>query len=121
MIGILLALQRVGGQGIAHLQQKYESVLGPLEDQLKSIPTDIQSQYVLQAELTLGSIPEMIPVYERTFHDLLLRYELLQLDEQIQTLELSKDLSESERLKKINELFKRKHTLIHSLSTGTFS
>jgi len=121
ILGILLALK--SSDHWSKLKERYESVLGSLEERLKEIPVDIQSQYILQTELMLGPLPEMLAVYEHTFHDLLVRYELMSLDEEKQKLDL--ELAEGSQneaiLQRINELSKRKHVLIHQLSTGAFT
>jgi hypothetical protein len=85
---------------------------------LQEFPDDIKLQYVFQTEQLLGNLPEALPMYERTLHDLLIRYELGMIEGEKQQLdrELVHDPENREVLQKVHELLKRKHALIHDLN-----
>ncbi len=103
IIGILLALK-----------QDHEK----FADKIAIIPDDIKAQYIFQAEQSLGILPEALPLYERTLHDLLIRYELGMIEAEKQQLdrELVHDPANREVLQKVHELLTRKHALIHDLN-----
>jgi DNA primase len=103
IIGILLALKKDDVR---------------FTEKMASIPDDVKSQYVFQTEQLLGILPEALPMYERTLHDLLIRYELAMIEGEKQQLdrELVHDPENREVLQKVHELLKRKHALIHDLN-----
>lgn len=103
IIGILLALKKDHDK---------------FADKIAIIPDDIKAQYIFQAEQSLGILPEALPLYERTLHDLLIRYEMTMIEEEKQQLdrELVHDPENREVLQKVHELLTRKHALIHDLN-----
>ncbi len=103
IIGILLALK-----------QDHEK----FTDKIAMIPEDVKAQYVFQTEQLLGILPDALPMYERTLHDLLIRYEMTMIEEEKQQLdrELVHDPENREVLQKVHELLTRKHALIHDLN-----
>lgn len=103
IIGILLALKKD--------HEKFT-------EKMLMIPEEMKAQYIFQTEQALGNLPEALPVYERTLHDLIIRYEMVIIEEEKQQLdkELVHDPENREVLQKVNELLKRKHALINDLN-----
>lgn len=87
------------------------------DEKIALIPQDMKAQYVFQTEQLLGVLPDALPHYEKTLHDLLARYELAMIEHEKQQLdrELVHDPENREVLQKVHELLKRKHALIHDL------
>ena len=103
IIGILLALKKDDSK---------------FTEKIAIIPEDVKAQYVFQTEQSLGNLPEALPLYERTLHDLIIRYELGMIEAEKQQLdrELVHDPENREVLQKVHELLTRKHALIHDLN-----
>jgi len=102
ILGILLALNKTDDR---------------FKEKLEMVPEELKSQYVFQTEQLLGNLPDALPMYERTLHDLLIRYEMTMIEEEKQQLdrELVHDPENREVLQKVHELLTRKHALIHDL------
>jgi DNA primase len=102
IIGILLALSKEDPRFV---------------EKITLMPQDLKSQYVFQTEQLLGILPDAQAHYEKTLHDLLVRYELAMIEQEKQQLdrELVHDPENREVLQKVHELLTRKHALIHDL------
>lgn len=88
------------------------------KEKLEAIPEAMKAQYIFQTEQALGNLPEALPIYERTLHDLIIRYEMVIIEEEKQQLdkELVHDPENREVLQKVHELLTRKHALINDLN-----
>jgi DNA primase len=88
------------------------------DEKISAMSQEDRKQFQFQTEHLLGILPEAQVVYEKTLNDLLVRYELVTIDDEKQQLDkkLVNDPQNAELLQKIHELLRRKDALIRQLS-----
>jgi DNA primase catalytic core len=98
-------------------QPEHDALIIQLEElsELRQDAGDQAEQWAFKIEQQIGRPPEAVPVLERTFRDLLLRYRLIMIDEEKSQLDkqLVASPHDADVLKKIHELLRRKDALIH--------
>lgn len=114
MTGILLSLE--GDPVFSELLGRFESTVGPFATRRDGMPETDRARSVFQTEHLLGTLPEASPVYVRTFHDLVVRYEIVTIDREKSLLDAQMARSQDpEILKRVHALLVRKDALTRNL------
>jgi DNA primase len=114
MFSILLSLKN--DESFPKLLTEFGEVIGSFEERIATISDDDQSQKILQARHLLGELPGALPTYIRTFHDLVIRYQILMIDKEKSLLDIQMTKSQdAEILQKMHALLVRKDALIRNL------
>lgn len=114
MTGILLSLE--GDPLFPELLGRFESTVGSFASRRDGMSETDRARSVFQAEHLLGTLPEASPVYVRTFHDLVVRYEIVTIDREKSLLDAQMAQSQDpEILKRVHALLVRKDALTRNL------